>query len=73
MQQMIFIADFIACSTRFGAPLCPSSGDREYYTNGCCLSYLVLWFFKLSVWCGAEGYVSGLRAAAFFHIPHSTY
>ena len=21
--------------------------------------------FKLSVWCGAEGYVSGLRAAAF--------
>ena len=28
--------------------------------------------FKLSVWCGAEGYVSGLRAAAllplYFHI-----
>jgi hypothetical protein len=22
------------------------------------------WFFKLSVWCGTEGYVSGLRAAA---------
>ena len=26
--------------------------------------------FKLSVWCGAEGYVSGLRAAAA--TPHST-
>ena len=28
----------------FRAPLCPSSGAREYYTSGCCLSYLVLWF-----------------------------
>ena len=27
----------------FRAPLCPSSGAREYYTGGCCLSYLVLW------------------------------
>jgi len=44
MQQMIFIADLIACSTCFGAPLCPSSGAREYHTGGCCLWYLVLWF-----------------------------
>ena len=44
MQQMIFIADLIACSTCFGAPLCPSSGARECYTSCCCLSYLVLWF-----------------------------
>ena len=28
----------------FREPLCPSSGAREYYTNGCCLWYLVLWF-----------------------------
>ena len=28
----------------FQAPLCPSSGAREYYTSGCCLSYLVLGF-----------------------------
>ena len=28
----------------FRAPLCPSSGAREYYTGGCCLRYLVLWF-----------------------------
>ena len=26
----------------FRAPLCPSSGAREYYTSGCCLSYLML-------------------------------
>jgi hypothetical protein len=44
MQQMIFIADLTACSTCFGAPLCPSSGAREYYTGGCCLWYLVVWF-----------------------------
>ena len=28
----------------FRAPLCPSPGAREYYTEGCCLWYLVLWF-----------------------------
>jgi hypothetical protein len=28
----------------FQAPLCPSSGAREYYTDGCCLWYLMLWF-----------------------------
>ena len=43
-NRWIFIADLIACSTCFGAPLCLSSGAREYYTSGCCLSYLVLGF-----------------------------
>ena len=28
----------------FRAPLCPSSEARDYYTSGCCLSYLVLGF-----------------------------
>ena len=28
----------------FRAPLCPSSGAREYYTDGRCLWYSVLWF-----------------------------
>jgi hypothetical protein len=28
----------------FRAPLCPSSGAREYYTGGCYLSYLVFGF-----------------------------
>ena len=40
---MIFIADLTACSTCFGN-LCPSSGALEYYTSGCYLWYLVLWF-----------------------------
>ena len=28
----------------FRAILCPSSGAREYYIDGRCLWYLVLWF-----------------------------
>ena len=36
----------------FRAPLCPSSGTQEYYTGGCCLWYLVLWF--TGCWSGVE-------------------
>jgi len=50
----------------FRAPLCPSSGAEEYYTvvAACGICAVV---FKLLVWCGAEGYVSGLHPA-----PHQT-
>ena len=44
---------FYCLLNMFRAPLCPSSGAREY-TGGRCLWYLVLF----------EGYVSGLQAAA---------
>ena len=63
MQQMIFIADLIASSTCFG----------HHYAHHQQLRLLYRWLlpmvfgalvFKLSVWCGAEGYVSGLRASA---------
>ena len=62
MLQMIFIADLIACSTCFG----------HHYSHNQELESIYRWLplvvfgalvFKLSVWCGAEGYVSGLRAA----------
>ena len=46
----------------FRAPLCPSSGAREYYTDGCCLWYLVLWFSSCGYGVDYVGYVSGLRA-----------
>jgi len=45
----------------FQAPLCPSSGAREYYTAGCCLWCLVLWFsscrygVELRVMCPVRG------------------
>ena len=63
MQQMIFIADFIACSTCF----------RQYYAHHQELESIIqivaavvfgALVFRLSVWCRAEGYVSGLQAAA---------
>jgi len=41
----------------FQAPLCPSSGAQEYYTGGCCLWYLVLWFS--SCWSGVQLWVVG--------------
>ena len=60
MQQMIFIADLIACSTCF----------RHHYAHHQELDSFIRWLlpvvfgalvFKLPVWCGAEGYVSGLH------------
>ena len=65
---MIFIADFIACSTCFG----------QYYAHHQELESIIqmvaacgIWslVFRLSVWCGAGGYVSGLQAAALKQQP----
>jgi len=59
----VFIADLIACSTCFG----------HHYAHHEELKSIIQWLlpvvfravvFKLLVWCGAEGYVSGLQDAA---------
>ena len=59
----VFIADLIACSTCFG----------HHYAHHQELMSIIQWLlpvvfravvFKLLVWCGAEGYVSGLQDAA---------
>ena len=56
----VFIADLIACSTCFG----------HHYVHHQELKSIIQWLlsvvfravvFKLLVWCGAEGYVSGLQ------------
>ena len=47
----------------FRASLCPSSGAQEYYTVVAACGILCCGFFKLLVWCGAEGYASGLQDA----------
>ena len=58
----VFIADLIACSTCFG----------HHYAHHQELKSIIVWLlpvvsravvFKLLVWCGAEGYVSGLQDA----------
>ena len=59
----VFIADLIACSTCFG----------HHYSHHQELKSIIQWLlpvifravvFKLLVWCGAEGYVSGLQDVA---------
>jgi len=59
----VFIADLIACSTCFG----------HHYAHHQELKSIIQWLlpvvfgaliFKSLVWCGAEGYVSGLQDAA---------
>jgi hypothetical protein len=45
----------------FRALLCPSSGAQEYLYRWLLLVVLGALVFKLSVWCVAVGYVSGLR------------
>jgi len=58
----VFITDLIACSTCFG----------HHYVHHQELKIIIQWLlpvvfsvvvFKLLVWCGAEGYVSGLQDA----------
>ena len=63
MEQMIFIADLIACSTCFVHNYAHHQELRVLYKWLFPVVFGAL-VFKLSVWCGAEGYVSGLRAAA---------
>ena len=62
MQQMNFIVDLIACSTCFGHHY---AHHQELESIIQVVAACRIWclVFKLSVWCGAEGYVSGLRAA----------
>ena len=43
MQRTVVYCKTYCSLNMFWAPLCPSSGDQEYYTGGCCLWYLVLY------------------------------
>ena len=60
----VFIADLIACSTCFG----------HHYAHHQEFKSIIQWLLpvvfravvnKLLVWCGAEGYVSGLQDACW--------
>jgi len=65
MQQR-FLLQILACSTYFG----------HHYAHHQELKSIIQWLlrvvfravvFKLLVWCGAEGYVSGLQDGNAFH------
>ena len=68
MQQIIFIADLIACSTCFGRH-CAHHQELESIYRWLLPVVFGALVFKLSVCCGAEGYVSGLGAAAAAAAP----
>ena len=56
----------------FQAPLCPLSGARDYYTDCCCLCYLVLWFsscrysVELRVMCPVWGLLQAATVCIIF-------
>ena len=72
MQQMIFIADLIACSICFVNHYAHHQELESIIqvVDACRIWCLV---FKLSVWCGAEGYVSGLRATGHTTLSSTPY
>jgi hypothetical protein len=61
MQQRFLLQILLACSTRFG----------HHYAHHQDLKSIMQWLlpvvFKLLVWCGAEGYVSGLQDACWLN------
>ena len=59
-----FLLQILLLLNMFRAPLCPSSGAPRVLYRWLLPVVFGALVFKLSVWCGAEGYVSGLRAAA---------
>ena len=63
MQQRVLLQIVLLAQHVSGITMPIIRSSRVLY-SGCCLWYFVLWFFKLLVWCGAEGYVSGLQDAA---------
>jgi hypothetical protein len=63
MQQRFLLQILLHAQHVSGTTVPIIRSSRVLY-SGCCLWYFVLWFFKLLVWSGAEGYVSGLQDAA---------
>ena len=59
----VFIADLIACSTCFGHHYAHHQ-ELKSIIQWLLRVVFLLWFFKYLVWCGAEGYASGLQDAA---------
>ena len=59
----VFIADLIACSTRFGHH-CAHHQELKSIIRWLLPVVFRAVVFKLLVWCGAECYVSGLQDAA---------
>ena len=64
----VFIADLTACSTCFGHNYAHHQELKSITQLLLPVVFRAL-FFKLLVWCGAEGYVSGLQDVASCSTP----
>ena len=62
MQQIGFLIVKLSLINMFRALLCPLSGAQELY-RWLLPVVLGILVYRLLVWCGAVGYVSGLRDA----------
>ena len=62
MQQR-FLLQILLLAQHVSGTTIPIIRISRVLYSGRCLWYFVL-FFKLLVWCGTEGYVSGLQDAA---------
>ena len=60
MQQRFLLQILLLAQHVLGTTM-PIIRSSSVLYSGCCVWYFVQWFFKLLVWCGAEGYVSGLQ------------
>ena len=57
----VFIADLIACSTCFGGHQCAHHQELKIIIEWLLPVVFGAVVFKFLIWCGAEGYVSGLQ------------
>ena len=67
MQQRFLMQILLLAQHVSGITMAITRSPRVLY-SGCCVWYFVLWFFKQLVWCGAEGYASGLQDAGLLHL-----
>ena len=68
----VFLLPILLLAQHVSGTNMPIIRSSRVLYSGCCLWYFVLWFFKLLVWCGAEGYVSGLQDAAASCKPYTS-
>jgi len=68
-MQKRFLLQILLFAQHVSGTNMPIIRSSRILYSGCCLWYLVLWFSKLFIWCGAEVYVSGLQTG---HITLST-
>jgi len=63
MQQRFLLQILLLDQHVSGTTMPIIRSSRVLYSDSC-LWYFVLWFSGLLVWCGTEGYVSGLQDVA---------